>query len=408
MKNNIDQIYKEFGEDICLFPFLAAFYTTFNIPYDPAGNKIAPCSLYANHKTVNDGIINSINTDEWKDLRKNFTKGSCHTWEHCKKCSNAEKAFGHSSRVLNNSYFADHLQVDIVDEVKHIIDNDYTVEKIYSLDFFPSNYCNYECIMCNATSSSSRYVFDRKIYFLTNVNLNPNEKIEFLDADRDFEEVLSTVEIINFAGGETLMQQQVHKVIDLMIEKDLAKNVTISLLTNASKFPERLLVQLQQFKNVFYTISIDGIGDVIEYQRRGSKWSVVEETALKINQQFGSVVNYVATAVNVFRFAEFIEWASKNKIDKVILSIVFDKEYLSVSVIPNELKDKIIANLQTEKTKHTQYYADLLDQMISVLNANKHTPELLPEFIERIKIEDTASKKPLVEVIPEWAPYLNA
>jgi hypothetical protein len=38
--------------------------------------------------------------------------------------------------------------------------------------------------------------------------------------------------------------------------------------------------------------------------------------------------------------------------------------------------------------------------------ANKNS-KLLPQFISQIKIEDSASKKPMVEVVPEWKPYFE-
>jgi hypothetical protein len=46
-----------------------------------------------------------------------------------------------------------------------------------------------------------------------------------------------------------------------------------------------------------------------------------------------------------------------------------------------------------------------IDRLISTIEHVTFKPEALDKFIRHIQIEDTVSKKPLVEVVPEWAPW---
>jgi hypothetical protein len=397
--NSLDKIYDEFGSNVCLFPFLAGFYGVAN------NHSLTPCSLINGEEWAieDQSILTSANTERWRGLRHNFIEGSCHTSAHCKNCSNAEANGGDSARKLNNQYFAEHLQLDIASELTTIINNDYKIDRIVSLDFFPSNYCNYSCIMCSGQASSSRRTFEIRVLGFEKTALSKQTNL----AD-DFYNILETVEIINFTGGETVLQQQVHELIDYLIEKDLAKNITISLLTNASSYPIKLIDKFKQFKNVFYTISIDGVGDVIEYQRRGSIWNTVETNALQLHHDMGCVVNYVLTAINVFGFTEFLKWAYHNKIDKIFISTVFNIDFFSVIVIPDDIKQTLIKKLELEKLLYTdQCYIDLLDRVIDILNTMKFSPEDLTRFINRIRMEDIPSKKPLSQIVPEWAPYFK-
>ena len=415
-ENNLDRIYEEFGANICLFPFFAAFYQSFGLTRADSSfmttSTVVPCSVYSppknnpknNNLIIDNNIIKTINSSEWKDLRKNFIEKSCHDWEQCITCSNAERGNGNSPRQLNNEYFADHLEIDIIEEINQIINNDYQVDKILSLDFFPSSYCNYECIMCTGGSSTTRLVFENRKedkrtqqLFKITPNLLAN----------DFNHILKNVKMINFAGGETILQKQVHEVIDYLIAQNLAKDITITLLTNASRYPTKLLEKFKQFKNVFYTISIDGIGDVIEYQRRGSIWTEVEMNSLLIYQNFGAVINYVLTAVSVFGVIDFLAWVNKNNIDKLILSLVFYFDHLSLSVIPPEMKNKLIDKLISQRSQFNGKYLDFLDRVIEALGKAQWKSDLLPKFIEHINNEDTASKKLLIDVVPEWRPYFG-
>jgi hypothetical protein len=84
--------------------------------------------------------------------------------------------------------------------------------------------------------------------------------------------------------------------------------------------------------------------------------------------------------------------------------------YLSVSTIPPELKFPLIEKLQLEKNKYnsdSQCYIDLLDNVITILTTIKHNPLMITRFVQKIQIEDNASKKTLVEVVPEWKPYFE-
>jgi MoaA/NifB/PqqE/SkfB family radical SAM enzyme len=398
--SNLDKIYAEFGKDICLFPFVAGFYSLAS-----KNPVVMPCSIIKTEKWDIDGnsLIESMNSKQWQDLRHNFIQGSCHTSKFCETCSVAEKNGGDSPRQLNNYYFAEHISTDLVPQINLIIGNDYKIDRILSLDFCPSNYCNYECIMCFPSASSKRGTFEIK-FFGADIDRKFNNTVT-----DDFYNILEHVEILNFTGGETLMQKQVHELIDYLIEHNLAKNMIISLLTNVSKYPESLQEKFKQFKDVFYTLSIDGIGDVIEYQRRGAVWQDVEANSIRLQKELGCVVNYVLTAVNVFSFDQFVNWVHKHNMDRVIISLVYERnKNLSVSIIPPELKTPLIEKLQLARNNYTnERYVKLFDQVIDILVTANYNETLLPKFVGQIQIEDQVSKKKLVEVVPEWKPYFE-
>lgn len=400
MKNNIEEIYKEFGQNICFFPFMSVFYSQM-LP-----ESIRPCSIigqFGGESVIDNDLIKSFNHPQWQQLRKHFLTESCHTIEACKTCSLAEISNNDSPRKLNNIYFVEHLKTDIISHVKNIKDNNYQADKIITLDYAPSNYCNFECVMCSGGVSSTRNTFEIKFQ-----GKKHQQRVKFSHGT-DFYQLLDNVEILNLCGGEPLLQTEVHKLIDYLIEHDLAKNMTISLLTNASKYPEKLIDKFQQFKNVFYTISIDGVDNVIEYQRRGCKWSETEQVALRLINNFGCIVNYVVTAINVFSFIDTVDWFAKNNIDKVVLSLVFDaNKNISVKVIPPAIKGPLLEKLKLNTNRYSNNKLnDLIVQMISILENNDFVPDLLPAFKEQISIEDLVSKHKLIEVVPEWAPYFN-
>lgn len=426
--NTLEHIYSELGENICLYPFFGAFYQTNNvIPIAQEGmpNSVRPCSIVMaddvnNWNITNNSIHDTRNDAVWKQMRRDFVNNQFHNIHECRSCSYNEKSGTSSPRQQNNKFLAQFLQTDIVADVKQIIADDYNVHDIITLDYYPSNYCNYACVMCAGGASSKRQTFEVQV-------MKKQEKIVLNAVDPDFYSVLDRVQLINFTGGETALQSQVHEIMDYLIEKDLAKNIVITLLTNASSSASVLDEKFSKFKQVIYNVSVDGTGDVIEYQRRGAKWPGVSKNALELmhHPRISTVVNYVLTAINVFSAMDFINWCydanfgPRNIEDTqgsyINISPVFRVDHLGQGAVPSSLRKIALARLQEGRKRFENstsvydiYYTQLVDRVISVIKSTPYDPAYLHKFIEHIELEDTVSKKKLVEVVPEWTPYFHS
>jgi MoaA/NifB/PqqE/SkfB family radical SAM enzyme len=274
--------------------------------------------------------------------------------------------------------------------------------------------------MCSGGASSQRQTFEVKV-------LRHNKKIVLNATDPDFFAALEKVQIINFTGGETVLQKQVHDIMDYLIEKDLAKNILITLLTNASSSANDLDEKFRKFKHVIYNVSIDGTGPVIEYQRRGAKWSKVEPNALELmsHPYISTVINYVLTGVNVLSAMDFVNWAYDSDFGPhnpedvngsfINVSPVFRVDHLGVAALPKELQELALDRLKQGRRRFESsteifdtYYTQLVDRFISVLETTPHNPAYLPRFIKHIQLEDLVSKTKLTQVVPEWAPYFQS
>lgn len=423
-ERKLEEFYNKFNKEMCLYPFFGAFYQTNDIiasDQDTTPNSVRPCSLIMNPDDrwyiTDNNIHNSRNNEHWKQMRQDFIDGKYHELPDCSSCSYNEKSGTTSPRMQNNKFLFEFLDIDIANEVQNILDNNNTVDDIYTLDYYPSNYCNYACIMCAGGASSKRHTFEVKF-------LNYDSKIVIKDADPDFLELINNVKIINFTGGETVLQKQVFNVMDYLIQEDKAKDITVTLLTNASSSPIPIMPKLEKFANVVYNISIDGIGAVGEYQRRGSKWTTVEANALEIwnHPKLSSVVNFVITAVNVLNFVDFVDWCHNHKIGPMAdeyengsfinVSPVFRVDHLGQAAVPTELRELALSRLYTGKEKYqkidnvlARYHVGVIQRAIDVIESTPFHQAELEKFIEHIKIEDKASQVKFVDAVPEWRPY---
>ena len=424
--NTLQHIYSQLGDKICLYPFFGAFYQTNNVvpkAVDHMPNSVRPCSIVRNNDRNKWDIVDSTITDArnsaaWRELREAMLAGQLDTIEDCGDCSRNEQAGVTSPRQMNNKFYTEFLSVDIVQQVQEIQANNHQVQDLRTLDYYPSNYCNYSCVMCAGGASSQRLTFEVQV-------LGRQEKIVFNQPDADFYSVLDRVELINFTGGETALQKQVHDVMDYLIEQDLAPNIVITLLTNASSSANELLSKFQQFRQVIYNVSIDVTGPVIEYQRRGCSWSTVAANSLELlfHPTISTVINYVLTAINATSIMDFVTWAYDNGIGPtepghehrsyINVSPVFRVDYLGVAALPPALKDLALSRLAAGRrrfaadTQFDAYYRELVDRYTSVITTTPHRPEYVQQFVDHIRKEDSVSSKPLTLVVPEWAPYFT-
>lgn len=425
--DKLEHIYRELGEHICLYPFFGAFYQTNNvIPISQAGkpNSVRPCSIVmADDPTkwdiTDQSVIKGRNSTAWRQMREDFLAGRFHDIYDCRSCSYNERVGTTSPRQQNNKFLAQFLDADIVQEVRQIMADDNQVRDVLTLDYYPSNYCNYSCVMCAGGASSQRHTFEVRV-------LGRKEKIVLNDADPDFYSILDRVQIINFTGGETVLQKQVHEIMDYLIQRDLANNIVITLLTNASSSPEDLDQKFREFKKVIYNVSIDGIGDVGEYQRRGSKWSTVEENSLILmnHRYISTVINFVLTSMNVLNISEFVQWCydqgfgprDQRYVENgwINVSPVFRVDHLGVSALPMPLRDLALERLAHQRSRfnidsvYDEFYRKLVDRFASVINSTPFAAQHLYQFVEHIRREDTVSRRPFVQIVPEWEPYFQS
>jgi hypothetical protein len=221
------------------------------------------------------------------------------------------------------------------------------------------------------------------------------------------------------------MQPQFYKVLDYLIDSDLARNVIVGFLTNATGDTDKINGKFQHFRQVVCSVSIDGIGEVIEYQRRGCNWADVSSNALILmhHAMIGAVVNYVLTNINVFSFMDFVDWCYSNQVGPnykeelrnfVTITPVFRADHLSVTALPPELKHTVLSRLHAGLIRYrvidtvmSKYYSRVILQAIDIVTAAEHDESHLMQLVQSIQKEDSVSTLSLPEVVPEWAPYLQ-
>lgn len=197
------------------------------------------------------------------------------------------------------------------------------------LDLRFGNNCNLACRMCGPTDSNAWYkdyhAITNKLSFqdshgqvdLAIVNgkivekqasYNWYEQPEFWDS---LKSSLDTIEHIYMAGGEPLLIRQHYDFLQDCVSQGLSAKITLEYNTNLTVLPQKVINLWQHFKQVRVGASIDGFGEVFEYQRYPAQWSRVYENLKKLDQLGSPVFSWLACTVTVFNIRhipDFLRW----------------------------------------------------------------------------------------------------
>jgi radical SAM protein with 4Fe4S-binding SPASM domain len=247
------------SKTFCLAPWLSVHTW-------PDG-RTYPCCLWSSHNpvgNVNDQTLEEIwNNDKMKQTRTGMLNGE--KISSCKRCYHLEETGDKSYRKRINKKHWDKIEyVDHTDK-----DGELDIMNLHLWDIRISNFCNFKCRSCGLGLSSSWYSDTVALGNKADKALiNINDKASFMDM---LEPHYSCVDEIYFAGGEPLVMPEHYQILDKLIKLGRT-DVNIRYSTNFSKMTfknKHIFDYWKYFTNLELYISIDGVGKIGEYVRKG-------------------------------------------------------------------------------------------------------------------------------------------
>jgi MoaA/NifB/PqqE/SkfB family radical SAM enzyme len=366
--------------------------------------------------------IKDATVDEWMSseysqyLRKNLTEGI--QLKECDNCWQKEKHNVKSFRHDANNIVTKNQNSNLDNTwVKLFVDKNqnYQNYQIVSADVKLSNVCNFSCAMCSPHNSSK--VYDR---WQSNLN-NKFVQERLLQQPTFLKDIAATYQskrgyqhlkdILNHPlrylkvlGGEPTLDKDLFRVLD-QVPVEKKSKIHIELVTNGSQDLVEISKKLQDYKFVSYTISLEGIGDIQDYVRKGSHWPTVEQNILNAKRN-GIHVNVVYTmqAMSILNLHELLKWCSDNQIP-ISFGILDYPGYLAVSVLPKNIREIISNNLYKSlyvNIINSQDNTNILsiDNIIELIDTIPDLSENYSKFLEYVAWFDQDSAQKLRDIQP--------
>lgn len=390
--------------NFCILPFIH-LSTRVN-------GSVAPCcrSMETLGSVQESSIKEIWNNENMQKLRQQFLNDE--RPEHCWPCWKLEDQGGSSMRQGMNKSRNNMLP----DTLSTIMPYNIPV-----LELKLSNLCNFRCRTCKPDLSTTWMKDWNKISnewqssgYVTETGRQENYNTDkFLE---DIEKLGPSLEIIEFAGGEPLMDPMHYKVLDAL--QPYAHNIQVKYSTNLSKLEYgryNALDAWKSFKSVDISLSMDGYPELNDYIRTESNASQIKENLITVRSELGNKfdgrVALCYNAWNAVGLTETYEYFDKELDIQIHGNIAWDPKFISSQVLPVDLKKQITKKytnyLNTVKTSNYRHrrIERFITTNLKFLNAEDKS-SLFSQFIRYSQKLDNSRGTSIFKIIPELEKYV--
>tara|TARA_B100000949_G_scaffold121648_1_gene107487 strand:+ start:90 stop:1370 length:1281 start_codon:yes stop_codon:yes gene_type:complete len=369
------------------------------------------------------------NTEEYANFRNEFLNGGGPlTQKHCQICIEQEKHSTESHRKIYLDKFThkDGEYGEHFEALEKYINTDMSEPYFLTMEYVaPSNFCNLRCNMCGPYNSSSLAQENKNIgldnaYGMDKFRNKP-ALIKEKDNVEEYADILKNLTELKLVGGETLAIKENYDLIQLAVDLDVSKNMSLRITTNGTLTPKfggkDIFDYIPHFKDCQMTVSIEFWGEKNDYLRFPSKWNVIIENARKFVEcprtrvMFATTVNALTLgylpeiAVGVYELRKEYEsrkdalwsWASG--------SLVWgDGNQYAITSIPLDIREMYM-NKYFEYSDFVENEFKEWEKLYSYLKNMPFDEELHKEMMTDIQLRDNHRGTCLTDVFPEWKPY---
>jgi len=307
-----------------------------------------------------------------KEIRDELREGG--EPANCETCWIDERNGKESKRIQYNEYW------------NNFYGDQHTVweqepSKVIDAQLIFDNTCNLKCRSCNTNYSSKwrEEAVDRGVPFWENdapINMMDEERSKFWTELDNWTNDILRLEIM---GGEPFYMKQFREFARLLIEKKTAQRISLTLSTNGTVANKELLESMAtNFKDLAFSVSIDGVEDKFTYLRHPGNW---EETKANLDYYYelhnslypcNVQITHTVTALNIMYLPEFYEYF-KNRWPnfKIWNNIAHYPKWITCAVLPASAKKEITNKLHRYDfgVNHSEIES-LIDYMNTPLYSN--------------------------------------
>jgi len=378
-------------------PYCTAPFTAATIDPDKG---VRPCSCF-------EGVLGNLRDSpladilrgpQWQKVRAQMDSGALP--KGCTGCYEREKATGWSDRKLFIEARA--------------TKNGQWSKGFTELEINSTNVCNLACTHCSPDFSSRWAHLIKRLEQEKVPHYRRPAELHKADPEAMVRHVagldLTHLDVVCFKGGEPMLNPDVRAVLRYLDDRGILKRVRVTFVTNGSIVDDEILDLLRRAESVLMSISVDGIGRVQEYIRRGpSEIPRIERfiAAFATLKKIEFTLSISIMAYNVFSLDRITRWwngfrdiyPGKMRYPLFFLLEVISPPILAVNVLQDATRRELLAK-----------YRSLSDANYAAVIAALEQPfggaQIHNDFVEYTLGMDRIWKSDVLEAVPELAPEM--
>ena len=313
--------------------------------YVNSDKSLAPCCKFKTLKKYAD-IDEYFKSPELQKVRQDLLDGVEN--KNCQSCWNSEANGGDSLRLISNRTIANKTDLKIAEQIENP-----KLSNVVSFDLTLGNLCNLKCVMCQPELSSqllaeaNANIQLKKLY---SAQTDYDQKHFDWPSDQSFiqwcEKYLPQAVHIKFTGGEPFIIPWIDQVIQ-RIPDEQKKKCILHFTSNLTVINENLFQHFHKFKEVWISVSVEGMDTTFEYLRHGHKWQKIKENITIIkNKNIKNLIlkiNHVVQAPSfhsILAMAEYFD-VLKIQIHPILLTA---PKHFTLPALTKRAKQKFLEN----------------------------------------------------------------
>jgi len=344
-------------------------------------------------------LTDIFNSPQFEQLRQDLLDGIKNP--ACEYCWRLESRTGLSPRITAIQDMPDSVMSD--------------VPQLQKLDTMIDENCNLRCRMCApSTSNSLRQDYNQIVeldlplpeYYSmkqSESQADPVGNQVFFGMNAAYQKEIiqlgDTMRELKFTGGEPTVSKTFWDIVDSLEHPDRIK---IHLTTNATKFNNRFLDSMKEFRERHFTLSIDGTRSTYEYMRYPFNWRKLETNIDKLceTQDPESTeihICSVLTVYNMLNIRNLVDWIIQHNWHsehKITWKCIPDPHPLDSCIDVKWTSRKLLhmALQNMSATECDDYVRDSVEKTVKYLEwciSSEQNDELLAERRDRLKQDTT-------------------
>jgi len=179
-----------------------------------------------------------------------------------------------------------------------------------------------------------------------------------------------------FTGGEPMIQKQVAEIINYLLDRQVANNITLEFSTNCTVLKDSMLKKLDSFRKLFFGLSIDAYGSYNEYIRCPAKWDMISKNVSKLLQLSSKKFTVHAVPVlqvyNILNVVDLLKFFDHTGV-RYLISLITEPWFLAIGVLPARARQ--IAADRLRAYSKTELCGTSREHVLSIANQIESVPD---------------------------------
>jgi sulfatase maturation enzyme AslB (radical SAM superfamily) len=227
--------------------------------------------------------------------------------------------------------------------------------------------------------------------------------------DQFVDDLISSPDLqyLHFLGGETVITPGFKKILSVLVDAGLAKNITIGFTTNLTVWSDSVVELLTQFQQVNLGMSVETLTPVNDYVRYPSQQQQTRELLdrwVSLGQQHNWLIQLriTPTCLTVHELTTVYDYAWNHGTAVESCNFIDRPEFFRISVLPKLQRDLAVETLRSWIAKHP---ATERDQIVNTRDPNISQQQIVQDAQSYLNYLESAEDES--SRLPDLVAYLK-